>query len=440
MLDDVPCEEAGKAGQALQAAVDSCKIKSMRKCVNTKTGRVVDLIQELHLADEAYRRAIDAFDPQKGEVDDLDQHLDHREQRRMDLLKALLETESWVRSFEDGTDECKKDLPTVHCQYCRKSLADELKRMTHEVTCPEKPAPPPPPLQTPSVVEDSVKARPSNDLKMAEANTSKGCTNGLESGRSNSTEAVSGCTDTEVCKGDLPVHYQYGNTSSADELKRMADEVIVPEGSCPEEPLPPPQPPHTAAADAALSEVIDCKISPRNGQECKVSTHIPDDNTHIKTCVKGERETSSRDGGGEGKEEKVVYAAEEDTTPLFSRKVRPRCENSPKVNEMQEMNDCGAGVGVGRCTLGGCERLDASWSRRVIVAKGTKRCKEALCLIKGALICTANFTFTVKDADGEALRRTHELLAQVPEGLVLVISPCILLYLVFCLVSLVIVR
>jgi hypothetical protein len=107
---------------------------------------------------------------------------------------------------------------------------------------------------------------------------------------------------------------------------------------------------------------------------------------------------------------------------------------------MQEMNDCGAGVGVGRCTLGGCERLDASWSRRVIVAKGTKRCKEALCLIKGALICTANFTFTVKDADGEALRRTHELLAQVPEGLVLVISPCILLYLVFCLVSLVIVR
>ena len=86
---------------------------------------------------------------------------------------------------------------------------------------------------------------------------------------------------------------------------------------------------------------------------------------------------------------------------------------------MQEMNDCGAGVGVGRCTLGGCERLDASWSRRVIVAKGTKRCKEALCLIKGALICTANFTFTVKDADGEALRRTHELLAQVPEGLVL---------------------
>lgn len=288
--------------------------------------------------------------------------------------------------------------------------------MTHEVTCPEKPAPPPPPLQTPTVVEDSVKARPSNDLKMAEAHTSKGCTNGLKSGRSNSTEAVSGCT--EVCKGDLPVHYQYGNTSSADELKRIADEVIVPEGSCPEKPLSPPQPPHTAAADAALSEVIDCKISPRNGQECKVSTHIPDDNTHIKTCVKGERETS-RDGGGEGKEEKVVYAAEEHTTPLFSRKVRPRCENSPKVNEMQEMNDCGAGVGVGRCTLGGCERLDASWSRRVIVAKGTKRCKEALCLIKGALICTANFTFTVKDADGEALRRTHELLAQVPEGLVL---------------------
>ena len=121
MLDDVPCEEAGKAGQALQAAVDSCKIKSMRKCVNTKTGRVVDLIQELHLADEAYRRTIDAFDPQKDEVDDLDQHLDHREQRRMNLLKALLDTERWVRSFEDGTEECKKDLPTVHSQYSRKS-------------------------------------------------------------------------------------------------------------------------------------------------------------------------------------------------------------------------------------------------------------------------------------------------------------------------------
>ena len=166
--------------------------------------------------------------------------------------------------------------------------------MAHEVTCPEKPVPPPPPLQTPSVVEDSVKARPSNDLKVAEANTSKVCTNGLESGHSNSTEAVSGCT--EVCKGDLPVHYQYGHTSLADELKRMADEVSVPEGSCPEKPLPPPQAPQTAAADDALtqlSEVIDCKISPRNGQECKVATHIPDDNTQIDKCVKGERESNS---------------------------------------------------------------------------------------------------------------------------------------------------
>ena len=54
------------------------------------------------------------------------------------------------------------------------------------------------------------------------------------------------------------------------------------------------------------------------------------------------------------------------------------------------------------------------WIRRVIVAKGTKRCQEALCLIKSVLICTANFTFTVKDAEGEALRRTHEIFVSHP--------------------------
>ena len=57
-----------------------------------------------------------------------------------------------------------------------------------------------------------------------------------------------------------------------------------------------------------------------------------------------------------------MHGAEEDTTPLFGRKVRPRYENLPKVNEMQDINYCGAGVGVGRCTLGGCGRLDASGS------------------------------------------------------------------------------
>ena len=30
------------------------------------------------------------------------------------------------------------------------------------------------------------------------------------------------------------MNYQYGHTLSADELKKMADEVSVPEGSCPE--------------------------------------------------------------------------------------------------------------------------------------------------------------------------------------------------------------
>jgi len=51
MLDDVPCEEAGKAGQALQEAVDSCKIQSMRKCVNTfeKNGGLSRLEQAVEL-------------------------------------------------------------------------------------------------------------------------------------------------------------------------------------------------------------------------------------------------------------------------------------------------------------------------------------------------------------------------------------------------------
>jgi hypothetical protein len=67
LLDDFPCEEGGPEGQALQAAVD--KMQWMpTSCVKTKTARVTELIEELQLADKAYRGAVDDFDPQKDQV------------------------------------------------------------------------------------------------------------------------------------------------------------------------------------------------------------------------------------------------------------------------------------------------------------------------------------------------------------------------------------
>jgi len=67
LLDDFPCEEGGQEGQGLQAAVDKMQ-RTPTSCVKTKTARVTELIEELQLADKAYRGAVDDFDPQKDQV------------------------------------------------------------------------------------------------------------------------------------------------------------------------------------------------------------------------------------------------------------------------------------------------------------------------------------------------------------------------------------
>jgi hypothetical protein len=60
-----------------------------------------------------------------------------------------------------------------------------------------------------------------------------------------------------------------------------------------------------------------------------------------------------------------------------------------------------------------------------------KSWKAALSLINRVIKYAGDWTWTVKDADGEALRRTHELLTNVPEALALEraeVKRCIALY------------
>ncbi len=123
LLDDFPYEEAGQAGQALQAAAASMRCARF----DNKTGRLVRLIQELHQADTAYRMAVYEFDAEDP-LDSLNERYDHREQCRTALHKALAELlevlECSTPQAQNGETECIQ-------QYAKEGESQSLSECAH---------------------------------------------------------------------------------------------------------------------------------------------------------------------------------------------------------------------------------------------------------------------------------------------------------------------
>jgi len=130
LLDDFPYEEAGQAGQALQAAAASMRCARFDK----KTGRLVRLIQELHQADTAYRMAVYEFDAEDP-LDSLDERYDHREQCRTALHKALAELlevlECSTPQAQNGETECIQ-------QYAKERERQSLSECAHLISARNK--------------------------------------------------------------------------------------------------------------------------------------------------------------------------------------------------------------------------------------------------------------------------------------------------------------
>jgi len=130
LLDDFPYEEAGQAGLALQAA--AARMRCAR--FDNKTGRLVQLIKELHQADTAYRMAVYEFDAEDP-LDILDERHDHREQCRTALHKALAELsevlECSTPQAPNGETECIQ-------QYAKERESQSLSECAHLISARNK--------------------------------------------------------------------------------------------------------------------------------------------------------------------------------------------------------------------------------------------------------------------------------------------------------------